>query len=66
MACWDRQDASAIAEAPVAKGSTETTDGSGVLQIDLTGSALLSGQKGLLTAHFADESCAGLWLVPVD
>ena len=40
--------------APTAKGTGESTDGSGVLVVDVTGSALSSGQTGWLIVTDSD------------
>lgn len=43
---------------PVVKGSTETTDGSGVIEIDVSASALNPGQTGFLIVSDTDGDAA--------
>ena len=69
-AWWDRQDVSAIAEAPVNKGTAESTDGSGVMTLSFSSSTLTSGQSGILAIHESAWTTttgkAALLLIPVD
>lgn len=44
--------------APVAKGAIETTDGSGVLVIPITGTSLIAGQTGWLTITNSNGSAS--------
>lgn len=47
---WFDQDIGALS-APTAQGSVETTDGSGAFSVDVTGTALTSGQTGTLVLY---------------
>lgn len=60
-AFWDYATPALIvsnAAAPSAGGSAETTDGSGVLVVDVAASALTNGQIGWLTVTDSDGTAA--------
>lgn len=57
-AFWDYTRPDLITAAPVAGGSAETTDGSGVLVVDVAASALTNGQIGWLTVTDSDGTAA--------
>lgn len=50
----------------IASGSAESTNANAVLQLDLSASALTSGQSGYLRIHNSDFSREGYWKVPLD
>ena len=43
-------------QAPTAQGTSESTDANGVLELDLTGTSLVSGQTGTLMLMTGDEA----------
>jgi hypothetical protein len=50
---------------PVVKGVTESTDGSGVIEVPISGSSLTSGQTGLLVLRSSDGESLGAYNLPV-
>lgn len=53
-AFWDRATPDLIAEAPIAKGAVEATDGSGVFSASITGTALRQNDIGYLIVTNSD------------